>query len=81
MSFFHTTVSGHDGITAEYHPERESTYDGGVIPATVFIELVDAHAYLSLSIADARSLLAQLPVVLAEHDAVEAAAASSDKAA
>ncbi|WP_063053027.1 hypothetical protein [Nocardia arthritidis] len=81
MSFFHTTVSGYDGITAEYHPERESTYDGGVIRATVFIELVDAHAYLSLSIEDARSLLAQLPVVLAEHDAVEAAAVSSDKAA
>ncbi|MGV9545215.1 hypothetical protein ACWDSF_28140 [Nocardia beijingensis] len=81
MSFFSTAVSGHDGITAEYHPEREAAYSGGVLPATVFIELSGANAYLSLSIADARSLLAQLPVVLAEHDAVEAAASSVDKAA
>ncbi|MEU6833068.1 hypothetical protein ABZ894_30860 [Nocardia beijingensis] len=81
MSFFNTTVAGFDGITVKFHPERESTYGGGVIPATVFIELSGANAYLSLSIADARSLLAQLPVVLAEHEAVEAAAASSDKAA
>ncbi|WP_157111378.1 hypothetical protein [Nocardia beijingensis] len=80
MSFFNTSVSGHDGITAEYHAEREAAYSGGVLPATVFIELLNANGYLSLSIADARSLLAQLPVVLAEHDAVEAAA-SSDKAA
>jgi hypothetical protein len=77
MSFFHTTVSGYDGIAAEYHPERESTY-GGVIPATVFIELVDAHAYLSLSIADARTLAEALPGVLAEHDAV--VSVSADKA-
>ncbi|MGY5305825.1 hypothetical protein [Nocardia gipuzkoensis] len=81
MSFFSTCVSGHDGITAEYHAEREAAYSGGVLPATVFIELSGANAYLSLSIEDARSLLAQLPVVLAEHDAVEAAAALSDKAA
>jgi hypothetical protein len=79
MSFFHTTVSGYDGITAEYHPERESTYGGGVIPATVFIELSDAHAYLSLSIEDARTLAEALPSVLAEHDAV--VSASADKAA
>ncbi|MER7453267.1 hypothetical protein ABTW96_23580 [Nocardia beijingensis] len=79
MSFFNTTVSGYDGITAEYHPERESTYGGGVIPATVFIELSGANAYLSLSIEDARTLAQALPGVLAEHDA--AVSASVDKAA
>ncbi|MEU2104309.1 hypothetical protein [Nocardia sp. NPDC019255] len=79
MSFFSTSVSGYDGITAEYHPERESTYGGGVIPATVFIELSGTNAYLSLSIEDARALAQALPGVLAEHDA--AVSASVDKAA
>ncbi|MEU5761159.1 hypothetical protein [Nocardia sp. NPDC047648] len=79
MSFFHTTVSGHDGITAEYRPERESTYDGGVIPAAVFIELSGAKAYLCLSIEDARTLAEALPGILAEHDA--AVSVSVDKAA
>ncbi|MGY5276440.1 hypothetical protein [Nocardia gipuzkoensis] len=79
MSFFNTTVSGHDGITAEYHPERESTYGDGVIPATVFIELSGANGYLSLSIEDARTLAAALPRVVAEHDAV--VSALTDRAA
>ncbi|WP_157115158.1 hypothetical protein [Nocardia niwae] len=77
MSFFHTSVSGYDGITAEYHPERETEH--GSVPATVFIELVDARAYLCLSIEDARTLAEALPGVLAEHDAV--VSASADKAA
>ncbi|MBF6468875.1 MULTISPECIES: hypothetical protein [Nocardia] len=79
MSFFNTTVSGHDGITAEYHPERESAYGDGVIPATVFIELSGANGYLSLSIEDARTLAEALPGVVAEHEA--AVSASVDKAA
>ncbi|WP_280503089.1 hypothetical protein [Nocardia farcinica] len=75
MSFFSNHVSGFDGIAVAYSPER----DGEVrrVPASVVIELAGTNAWLYLSIEDARSLLAQLPGVLAEHDT----AVASDKAA
>jgi len=75
MSFISNHASGFDGITVTYSPER----DGDVrrVPASVVIELAGTNAWLYLSIEDARSLLAQLPGVLAEHDT----ATASDKAA
>jgi hypothetical protein len=78
MSFFSTTDHGYEGITVRYWPQRQDAYGG--LPARVAVSLNRSESYLCLDIEDARSLLAQLPVVLAEHDAVEAAA-SSDKAA
>jgi hypothetical protein len=78
MSFFSTSVHGYEGITVSYRPQTQDKYGG--LPARVSVSLNRSDSCLCLDIADARSLLAQLPVVLAEHDAVEAAA-SSDKAA
>ncbi len=78
MSYFSTSVSGRDGITAKYWPAREGEYTS--LPAGVVVELTDAKAYMLLDIADARSLLEQLPAILAEHDAAEAVS-SSDRAA
>jgi hypothetical protein len=69
MSFFSTTVSGYDGISAEYRPSYEAHQRQ--IPATVFVRLDGADSYLCLSIEDARALSAQLPGVLAEHQAAE----------
>ncbi|MBF6355682.1 hypothetical protein IU449_14195 [Nocardia higoensis] len=77
MSFINTMIAGHEGISAEYSPGFE--HEDLRVPGTVRISL-DGTARttsMSLSIEDARSLLAQLPGVLAEHDA----AVSSDKAA
>lgn len=65
MSFFSTTVSGYDGLTAEYRPAYEA--DNREIPAAVFVRLDGENAYLMLSIEDAGVLAAQLPLVLAEH--------------
>lgn len=69
MSVFSTTVSGYDGISAEYRPAYEA--DDREIPATVFVRLYGANAYLTLSIEDAQVLAAQLPLVLAEHQRAE----------
>lgn len=79
MSFFHTSAHGYKGITVRYRPQTQDEYGG--LPARVSVSLNRSNSWLVLDIEDARSLLVQLPVVLAEHDAVEAAAASSDKAA
>ncbi|WP_280398470.1 hypothetical protein [Nocardia carnea] len=65
MSFFSTTVSGYDGLTAEYRPAYEA--DNREIPAAVFVRLDGENAYLMLSIEDTQVLAAQLPLVLAEH--------------
>ncbi|MBF6356067.1 hypothetical protein IU449_16215 [Nocardia higoensis] len=77
MSFITTTVTGHDGISAKYLPGFE--HGGHTFSGAVHVSLTgaDLTAHLRLSIEDARSLLAQLPGVLAEHDA----AVASDKAA
>jgi hypothetical protein len=69
MSFFSTTVSGYDGLTAEYRPAYDA--DGREIPAAVFVRLDGENAYLMLSIEDAGVLAAQLPLVLAEHQRAE----------
>jgi hypothetical protein len=69
MSFFSTTVSGYDGITAEYRPAYDA--DNREIPAAVFVRLDGENAYLMLSIEDAGVLAAQLPLVLAEHQRAE----------
>ncbi|MBF6473722.1 MULTISPECIES: hypothetical protein [Nocardia] len=79
MSFFSTSVHGYEGITVRYRPQTQDAYGG--LPARVSVSLNRSDSWLVLDIEDARSLLAQLPVVLTEHDAVEAAASSSDKAA
>ncbi|MET8653827.1 hypothetical protein [Nocardia aurea] len=85
MSFITTMVTGHDGISAVYSPGFER--DSHTYPGTVHVSLngADRTAHLSLTIEDARALLAQLPGVLAEHDAAAASASasmvSSDKAA
>ncbi|WP_416562762.1 hypothetical protein [Nocardia testacea] len=65
MSFFSTTVSGYDGLTAEYRPAYEA--EDREIPAAVFVRLDGENAYLMLSIEDTQVLAAQLPLVLAEH--------------
>jgi hypothetical protein len=75
MSFFNASVSGYDGITAEYKPAGEVR--GNTVPAVVFVRLDGADAYLCLSIEDARALSAQLPGVLAEHDEAERVSAAS----
>ncbi|MGW4071841.1 hypothetical protein [Nocardia grenadensis] len=69
MSFFSTTVSGYDGLTAEYRP----AYKAGdtEISAAVYVRLDGENAYLMLSIEDAGALAAQLPLVLAEHQRAE----------
>jgi len=68
MSFVTTMVFGFEGVSTEYHPGF--THDGMTIAGTVHVSLVGAErsTHLSLSVEDARSLLAQLPGVLAEHD-------------
>jgi hypothetical protein len=78
MSFFSTTDHGYEGITVRYRPQTQDEYGG--LPARVSVSLNRSESWMCLDVEDARSLLAQLPVVLAEHDAVEAAT-SSDKAA
>ncbi|WP_040798875.1 hypothetical protein [Nocardia higoensis] len=77
MSFINTMITGHDGIAVEYSPGFE--HDNYMIPGTVRISLVGTArtTSVSLSIEDARSLLAALPGLLAKHDA----AVASDKAA
>jgi hypothetical protein len=69
VSFFSTTVSGYDGITAEYRLAYDA--GGNEIPAAVFVRLDGENAYLMLSIEDAEVLAAQLPLVLAEHQRAE----------
>lgn len=69
MSFFNVSASGRDGISTDYRPASKT--HGINISAGIRIVLDGADAWLYLSIADARTLAAQLPLVLAEHDAVE----------
>lgn len=78
MSAMTTTRYSDDGITARYIPGEVYYYKTGPgsidIPSRIVVELagvVGGDASLSLSIEDARSLLAALPGVLAEHDAAE----------
>ncbi|MEV0357371.1 hypothetical protein AB0H71_15035 [Nocardia sp. NPDC050697] len=80
MSSMTTVRYSDDGITARYIPGEVYHYKTSpgsiVIPARIAVELagvVGGDASLSLSIEDARSLLAALPGVLAEHDAAESA--------
>ncbi|MFC8043531.1 hypothetical protein [Nocardia sp. NPDC057353] len=79
MTYISTVVRGHGGLEVRYHPERvcQFKYSGEeeLLPATVAVELLGPAEppYVSLSIADARSLLDQLGTVLAEHDAAESA--------
>ncbi|MFC8530786.1 hypothetical protein [Nocardia sp. NPDC057227] len=80
MSSMTTVRYSDDGITARYIPGEVYHYKitpgSIVIPSRIAVELagvVGGDASLSLSIEDARSLLAALPGVLAEHDAAEAA--------
>lgn len=76
MSYVSAIVSG-DGVSVVYSPARPMDIDSNrTVPASVHVELESkyGHLYLSLSIADARTLLAELPGVLAEHDAAESGA-------
>ncbi|AVH21224.1 hypothetical protein [Nocardia cyriacigeorgica] len=72
MSYVSAMVSG-DGISVVYSPARSMEVDSNrTVPASVHVELESKHGhllYLSLSIADARTLLAELPGVLAQHEA------------
>lgn len=73
MSYVSATVYG-KGISVDYSPARPLDADSDrMISASVHIELGcdRSHVYMSLSIEDARALLAALPGVLAEHDAAE----------
>ncbi|MFI6047110.1 hypothetical protein ACIA8C_36200 [Nocardia sp. NPDC051321] len=66
-----TSSSRTDGVKVGYRPTcLYDGVDGGSIPASVDINLTGSgDAWLNLSITDARSVLASLPVVLAEHAA------------
>ncbi|MFC8046790.1 hypothetical protein [Nocardia sp. NPDC057353] len=64
------------GVKVDYSAARVSTSGGYEVEhsAVVDVHLGRCHeVYVSLSIEDARALLAALPGVLAEHDAAEAA--------
>lgn len=69
MSYFSAIVSGRDGISSEYRPAGK--HFGIDVPASVAVRLGGVDAYLNLSIEDARVLVAQLPLVLAEHSQAE----------
>lgn len=70
MSFMNVQTSGWEGIEVSYRPAHDT--DGHRYPAWVHVEFVgNDYGYLSLTVEDARSLLEQLPLVLAEHDAAE----------
>lgn len=76
MSYVSAMVSG-DGISVVYSPARSMDIDSNrTVPASVHVELESKHGhlYMALSIADARTLLAELPGVLAQHEAVESGA-------
>ncbi|WP_280182299.1 hypothetical protein [Nocardia cyriacigeorgica] len=71
MSYVSAIVNG-DGISVAYFPARPMEVDSNrTVPALVHVELESnhGHVYMSLSIADARTLLAELPGVLAQHEA------------
>ncbi|MEU4316616.1 hypothetical protein [Nocardia sp. NPDC024068] len=68
-----TIVSGFDGPEVAYMPRRVSE-TVGTVSASVDIGFAgNFDARLHLSIEDARSLAEQLPAVLAQHEAAEAA--------
>ncbi|WP_405159538.1 hypothetical protein OG203_24005 [Nocardia sp. NBC_01499] len=73
MSFMSVSTSSvdTDGVKVGYRPSRPyEGFGGGSIPASVDIDLTGSgQAWLNLSIADAQSVLVNLPAVLAEHAA------------
>jgi len=84
MSFISTFRTGNGGLAVEFVEggvyERETGSGSARIPDRINIDLagvMPGDATLSLSIADARALLAALPGVLAEHDALEAERSAS----
>ncbi|MFE9582467.1 hypothetical protein ACFYO1_39255 [Nocardia sp. NPDC006044] len=65
-------TSSADGVEVGYRATSPYPYGDSMIPASVDITLTGpGSSRLNLSIADARSVLAGLPVVLAEHAAAE----------
>lgn len=69
MAYF-VVSSATDGIDVRYHAARVSSIlPGSVVPAAVVVGLPHHDASMTLSIDEARTLLAALPGVLAQHDA------------
>ncbi|MGV9681008.1 hypothetical protein ACWDSJ_37550 [Nocardia sp. NPDC003482] len=66
-----------DGIEVEYKPARFSERLGENLPAAVHLNFDDpgGHAYVALTVEDARVLAERLPQVLMLHDAAERLAA------
>ncbi len=71
MSFMQVTASKWDGIEVKYREARRT--EDTPVPAGVDVHLDNdqSHAWLRLSIEDARALAEQLPRILMLHDAAE----------